>query len=258
MRILVCAATGKELAALAPDILQGLAERLEQADYGSSALFAPAPMALSGRKNELLVSLTGVGPLNAALAMGLTLEAMRRQDLAPTLVLNVGLAGAYDLGEVPLRSLCCVVKEIWPEYGLHDGKSVTAQAFSWPQWQRSEERGGAVYDRLPLLGMDDLAAMGVDGKGFMPCSSLTVAGVSASFDRAHDLRVRYGAQLENMEGFAVAYACARCGIPCLEIRSVSNKVGPRAKHEKDFPGALEALGSLGAMLSHFRPGIRIG
>ena len=44
-----------------------------------------------------------------------------------------------------------------------------------------------------------------------------------------------------MEGFAVAYACAREGIPCVEARSVSNKVGPRANDEKDFPGALRAL-----------------
>ena len=56
-----------------------------------------------------------------------------------------------------------------------------------------------------------------------------------------DLRARYAAGLENMEGFAVAYACARMDIPCVGIRSVSNKVGPRAQDEKDFPGALAAL-----------------
>ena len=71
--------------------------------------------------------------------------------------------------------------------------------------------------------------------------SLSVAGVSASFARARDLQQRYHAELENMEGFAVAYACARAGVPCVEVRSVSNKVGPRQKDEKDFPGALEAL-----------------
>ena len=55
---------------------------------------------------------------------------------------------------------------------------------------------------------------------------------------------RYRAELENMEGFAVAYACARAGVPCVEIRAVSNKVGPRAADEKDFPGALAALGRI--------------
>ena len=60
-------------------------------------------------------------------------------------------------------------------------------------------------------------------------------------NEAADLRARYAAGLENMEGFAVAYACARMGIACVGIRSVSNKVGPRAQDEKDFPGALAAL-----------------
>ena len=68
-----------------------------------------------------------------------------------------------------------------------------------------------------------------------------MAGVSASANRVRDLWNRYHAELENMEGFAVAYACARVGIPCVEIRSVSNKAGPRAREEKDFPGALAAL-----------------
>ena len=248
MRILVCAATSKELAALAPDTLEGLAGQLEQADYGCSALFAPAPHAFSGRKRETYVSLTGVGPLNAALASGLVLASMRQQGLAPDMVVNVGLAGAYDLNEIPLRSLCCVREEIWPEYGLHDGRSVTAQAFSWPQWQRPQEQGGAVYDRLQLADIGFMEKKAADRQVLVDCTSLTVAGVSASFDRARDMRVRYRAQLENMEGFAVAYACARCGIPCVEIRSVSNKVGPRAKHEKDFPGALEAMATIGEML----------
>ena len=43
---------------------------------------------------------------------------------------------------------------------------------------------------------------------------------------------------------AVAYAAARAGLPCLEIRSVSNKVGPRTAEEKDFPGALRQLGRI--------------
>ena len=98
-------------------------------------------------------------------------------------------------------------------------------------------------DRLTLSGVEALAPFGgrCAKDALADCRSLTVAGVSASFARAADLRGRYQADLENMEGFAVAYACARQGIPCVEVRSVSNKVGPRAREEKDFPGALRAL-----------------
>ena len=190
---------------------------------------------------DALCCITGVGPINAALTMGMALCRAKAEGTPITAVLNAGLAGAFDLAERPLLGLCMVNEEIWPEYGLHDGRSVTAEAFGFPQWQPAT--GPAVRNRLPLAGPEALERFGARHQPdvFLPCTSLTVAGVSASFARAADLRARYRADLENMEGFAVAYACAREGIPCVEARSVSNKVGPRANDEKDFPGALRAL-----------------
>ena len=48
----------------------------------------------------------------------------------------------------------------------------------------------------------------------------------------------------SMAAFAVALACARQGIACVEVRSVSNRVGPRAPHETDFPGAMRRLADI--------------
>ncbi len=237
MALLICAATGRELAALAPALFPR-EDALEEMTLRS--------VRLKGR--ETLFCVTGVGPLNAALALGRCFGQAGAQGRRIDAVLNTGLTGAFDLEALPLRTLCLVREEIWPEYGLHDGQAVTAKAFSFPLWQREAGNGGNsgadVYDRLPLADAGALsggAARSDSGDVFAPCRSLTVAGVSASFARARDLWNRYHAELENMEGFAVAYACARAGVPCVEIRSVSNKVGPRTKEEKDFPGALQAL-----------------
>lgn len=250
MCLLICAATGRELAALAPALFPE-ADALEEMRL--------IPVRLKGR--EALACVTGVGPLNAALALGHCLGRAAVENRPVTAVLNAGLAGAFDLDALPLRTLCLVREEIWPEYGLHDGRHVTARAFSFPLWRRGgpadvnrarnaqsveDAETADIYDRLSLPGPEALPEAapksgGVDA--FTTCRSLTVAGVSASFDRARELWNRYHAELENMEGFAVAYACARAGIPCVEIRCVSNKVGPRRKEEKDFPGALQALGA---------------
>lgn len=159
-------------------------------------------------------------------------------------VLNVGVAGAFDLDSTPLCALCVVKEEVWPEYGLNDGNSVTARAFSFPLWSRTDGAPEDVYDRLPLADVTQVARREVAPGIFLPRCSLTVAGVSASFARARELANRYRAELENMEGFAVAYACARAGVPCVEIRAVSNKVGPRAPEERDFPGAMDALSGI--------------
>ena len=244
MSLLLCAATGPELAGLVPGFVPaGFTPDEMSAPTGSAAKSWPEmtlwPLRL--KCGPALCCITGVGPVNAALATGIALTRAMAEGTPVTAVLNAGLAGAFDLAEHPLLALCHVREEIWPEYGLHDGRSVTAEAFGFPQWQPPQ--GPAVRDRIALAGLGALETFGAhqQAPALLPCTSLTVAGVSASFARAADLRARYGAGLENMEGFAVAYACARMDIPCVGIRSVSNKVGPRAQDEKDFPGALAAL-----------------
>ncbi|MBD5416663.1 MAG: futalosine hydrolase [Desulfovibrio sp.] len=237
--LLVCAATAAELAHAAPGLVSedGLRE------------LTPVPVRLKGR--PALFCVTGVGPVNAALAMGFCFgltsgsggEAGQPAGggLRIGAVLNVGLAGAFDLAATPLRALCLVEEEIWPEYGLNDGTSVTARAFSYPLWRKADGAPEDVYDRVRLAPAEALGAREPAPGAFLPRRSLTVAGVSASFARAREMANRHRAELENMEGFAVAYACARAGVPCVEVRAVSNKVGPRAADEKDFPGALAAL-----------------
>lgn len=247
MSLLVCVATGPELAGLLPDFTPPVEVCAKSGGSDAPAASTAAswpemqlwPIQL--KTGSALCCITGVGPINAALALGHVLSRAEAEGTPISAVFNAGLAGAFDLEANPLLSACLVREEIWPEYGLHDGQSVTAGAFGFPQWQPPQ--GEAVRDRLALPGVEALAAFGVKcAEDALPhCRSLTVAGVSASFARAADLRGRYKADLENMEGFAVAYACARQGIPCVEVRSVSNKVGPRAREEKDFPGALRAL-----------------
>ena len=52
--------------------------------------------------------------------------------------------------------------------------------------------------------------------------------MTGSADRAAELRRRHPRALaEAMEGFGVAEAAAAHGLPVLEIRAVSNPVGPR-------------------------------
>lgn len=229
---LLCAATREELQALLPR------DCLPRGD----TLPLQQPLAVTGTRQPMLACVTGVGPVNAALCMGQVLatsRAFRQQRLRG--VILAGLAGSFDLQRWPLGQLCPVGEEIWPEYGLHDGHQVSAEHFAFPQWQ---DGGQTVFQRLPL---DSAAALGLTARGDLaapPLRSLTVAGVSGSDERAAALWRAHAPALENMEGFAVAYAAARAHLPCLEVRCVSNKTGRRAAHEQDFPGALRQLGRI--------------
>ncbi|MFJ3218328.1 futalosine hydrolase [Kitasatospora sp. NPDC086801] len=71
---------------------------------------------------------------------------------------------------------------------------------------------------------------------------LTVSTVTGSAERAAALAARHpGALAEAMEGFGVAEAAARHGVPVLELRTVSNPVGPRDRAAWRIGEALAAL-----------------
>lgn len=234
--LLVCAATARELLCALPE---GALGPLPGADCPAEAALPEQELLPLRLGIPARACITGVGPVNAALGMGLALADARRTGQSISLVLNVGVAGSMDLEQAPLCSLWRVEEEIWPEYGLHDGTAVDGPSFGFPQWHGPH---GPVFDRLPLPRPDRLPSCLAPLAALPPATSLSVAGVSAARERVAQLRQAHpGALLENMEGFAVALACARQGIACVEVRSVSNRVGPRAPHETDFPGAMRRL-----------------
>ncbi|WP_406347164.1 futalosine hydrolase [Streptomyces sp. NBC_00648] len=71
---------------------------------------------------------------------------------------------------------------------------------------------------------------------------LTVSTVTGTAARAAELTARHpGAAAEAMEGFGVAEAAAQRGVPVVEIRAVSNAVGPRDRSAWRIGDALGAL-----------------
>ncbi|MGW8374363.1 futalosine hydrolase [Streptomyces sp. ODS28] len=88
----------------------------------------------------------------------------------------------------------------------------------------------------------DLVRAAADAAGAVTGTVLSVSTVTGTAARARELSERHpGAAAEGMEGFGVAEAAAAYGLPALEVRAVSNAVGPRDKAAWDIPGALTAL-----------------
>jgi futalosine hydrolase len=71
---------------------------------------------------------------------------------------------------------------------------------------------------------------------------LTVSTVTGTAETAKELSVRVPlASAEAMEGFGAAAAARQYGIPVLEIRAISNAVGPRDRGAWRLGDALQAL-----------------
>jgi futalosine hydrolase len=73
---------------------------------------------------------------------------------------------------------------------------------------------------------------------------LTVTTVTGTAETAQGLRARIpGAAAEAMEGFGVAAAAGLLSLPVLELRAISNEVGPRDREAWRIGDALSALTS---------------
>jgi futalosine hydrolase len=190
---------------------------------------------MSGR--DLLLAVSGVGLVNAAMTAG---RHVHRPGVNG--VVNLGIAGAYDPDEFPLCSSTYVWQETWPEYGLlDDSGAVDPKAIGFPL---GEVGGKAVWNRVKLIPVNDAATMNLH----LPeecgrASSVSVSSVTGTAERAGWLKTACSADIENMEGFALAFAAMQKGLPFLEVRTISNLVGSRYAEDWDLKGALKALGA---------------
>ncbi|GAA3844608.1 futalosine hydrolase [Streptomyces coacervatus] len=191
-----------------------------------------------------VVIAAGVGP---ALAAASTATALTTAALGGTpyhLVVSAGIAGGFQ-PEAPVGSL--VVAD---EITAADLGAETAEGFV----PVTELGFGAVTHRPPEALVRDLAA----ATGARTGAVLTVSTVTGTAERAAALRARHPRALaEAMEGFGVAEAAAAHRVPVLEIRAVSNPVGPRDRAAWRIGDALtaltEAFGKLAPVLESWNP-----
>lgn len=143
----------------------------------------------------------GVGPIAAAVATG-RLLALERPDL---LVL-IGTAGAYPGG---------------PEVG----EVVVASALGLASTARTLGLGYVPLAPAILNGDPDHSAR----TGLRPAKVLTAIAITTDPDLA--AKHAEGWEVEHMEAFSVAFACAAAGVPFVAILGITNCVGPNAHAE---------------------------
>lgn len=193
----------------------------------------PSPI----NERDCLLAVTGIGPVNAALRLA------RLLAIAGPIagVINLGVAGSFDTARAPLCSVVMATREVWPEYGLALAGGVDSRGLGFPL---RDHETSPVWNTLDLDPADALRTMGLGlPSAAITGTSITVAGVSGTPERATQLAERHNALTENMEGFALALACRDLDIPFAEVRTISNRVGVRPPVDWNLDGALTALGA---------------
>lgn len=189
------------------------------------------------------VVVSGVGPVAAALATQRALLTVPPTDL----VVSAGIGGAFvwpgsaRIGQAAVAS--CMV---YGDLGAWDGRTFLGL----------ETLGLSVDPLAPNPGhfpaWDGAAALALrSGLPYGPF--VTVSGVTGGLEGAAALLGRVpGALIEGMEGAGVAQAAALHGVPCTEVRGVSNLVGPRDRSAWQIGAALDSLHLALQGLMHFR------
>ncbi|MDQ8704673.1 futalosine hydrolase [Streptomyces sp. LHD-70] len=170
----------------------------------------------------------GVGPAAAAAgtAVALTTAALRGEPY--DLVVSAGIGGGFQ-PQSPVGSVVVADAILAADLGAETGEgflSVTDLGF-----------GTAEHTPPPPL-----VRLAATVTGARTGTVLTVSTVTGTAHRAAELRERHPrAAAEAMEGFGVAEAAAAHGVPVLEVRAVSNAVGPRDRAAWRIGDALAAL-----------------
>ncbi|MFB7593583.1 futalosine hydrolase [Streptomyces sp. NPDC056160] len=214
----------------------------------------------------------GVGPALAAASTATALTAAALGGTPYDLVVSAGIAGGFAPAAGGSRAPAADV-------GLPP-----AAGAGHP----SQAPAGAPVGSLVLADEITAADLGAEtGEGFLPVTELgfgtvthrppaslvraagaatgaatgtvlTVSTVTGTAARADVLRARHPRALaEAMEGFGVAEAAGAHGVPVLELRAVSNPVGPRDRSAWRIGDALAALtegfGKLVPVLESWNP-----
>jgi len=204
MRILLVAATDAEVGNLMSEVDKMTGLGLRTLDF------------------DLLI--TGVGMVATAFALGRHLAA-NKYDI----VVNLGIAGSFDR-DIALGEIVEITQDTLAELGAEDDeKFLTISHLGF---------GADTY--YPTTKLADLYNL-FNNFNLKQVSAITVNTVHGNENSIKKVAGRIEPQLESMEGAAFFYACGQYGIPCIQIRAVSNYVEKRNRDKWNIGLAIKNL-----------------
>ncbi|WP_372337677.1 futalosine hydrolase [Streptomyces sp. MK5] len=242
---------------------------MAQAFPGPPAREVPLPGAmlhrLAGPAGSGLFDLlaAGVGPALAAASTATALTAAALTGDPYDLVVSAGIAGGFVPDATPGTAPGTTSTASGTASGAPVGSLVVADEITAADLGAETGDGflpvtelgfGTVTHHPPESLVRAIAA----ATGAAAGTVLTVSTVTGTAARAGALRARHPRALaEAMEGFGVAEAAAAHGVPVLELRAVSNPVGPRDRAAWRIGAALTALtggfGKIAPVLESWNP-----
>ena len=212
MKILIVAATWLEVKLLADEL-----EFIEETTH----------LLRKYRLHEIEIDIltTGIGTTFTAFHLSNTLREEKYQ-----FVINVGIAGSLT-NELNIGEVVAVVSDEFADLGIEKED----------EFLTLFETGYMDANEFPF---EQGILKSSDSNGLFQLKKVRGITTNKSHGRASsiaEIKSKFSAQVESMEGAVVLYVCNWLGITCFQIRAISNFVEPRDSSQWNIPLALEKL-----------------
>jgi futalosine hydrolase len=203
---------------------------------------------LGNNNGQFDVIAGGVGPASAAASTARALTMAARDGSTHAggthgygLVISAGIGGGFA-GHAEVGSLAVASEMIAADLGAES-----------PEGFLSIDQLGFGTSRIaadPVLTERLADSLRAGGLSVATGPIATVATATGTAERATALTTQIPEVVaEAMEGYGAAEAARQAGLPVLELRAISNAVGPRNRDAWDIPQALQMLEKAAALLS---------
>ncbi|OOE10102.1 futalosine hydrolase [Fictibacillus arsenicus] len=184
-----------------------------------------------GTDSRIDVKLAGVGPISAGIQ---TAKALAADEY--DLVINMGIAGGFK-EKAEVGSLVIANEIVSADLGAESPEGfITLDELGFGASTRVKTDSDLVQILLESIKAANIPVQAGN--------ILTLSTVTGTAETTSKLQQREpGALAEAMEGYGVAMAAKEFGLPVLEIRSISNPIGPRDRSAWRIKDALVTLES---------------
>jgi futalosine hydrolase len=188
-------------------------------------------------KAQVEFRLTGIGAVQACHCVTREVVAAAAAGDPYNLVVNLGIAGSYDLKAFPIGSAAVISREHFADlgFGSEEGFSDLFQYGILEKDDFPYTKGALVRQLLPYPHIEKVLEKYGAGAG------ATVQCVTGTQARCNEIVAMYDPQIESMEGAGVYYAALMEKVPFFELRTVSNAVGERDTSKWESKAALDTL-----------------
>lgn len=202
---------------------------------GKRSVSAGTASFLSGEvdNRKITLGVTGIGKVNAAHGCVVLINRYR-----PQYIINFGIGGCYPDDALSVGDVAVAEQEIyadegvWGENGFGGMKEIGIALI--------ESAREKIYNELPademLLNRFKKISWEIPFR-IAYGKFLTVSSVSGSPGRSRELKKNFQGICENMEGAAIFHTAFMYGVPCLEMRGISNTAGMRNRKNWDIDRA---------------------